>query len=100
MTRRLVVSPEAEADIEEAAQWYLERSRELSSAFSEMVERAVSSVADHPFRYRKIQEEVRRAPLDRFPYQIAYEVFDDEVVIWACTHVRRDPEHWQSRRRR
>jgi hypothetical protein len=63
-----------------------------------MVDRAVSAIEAFPFRFPKIQENVRRAPIEKFPYRLVYEVIEDEVIVLGCRHVRRNPEHWPRRR--
>jgi plasmid stabilization system protein ParE len=44
-----------------------------------------------------VHGEARRAVLRRFPYSVIYAVREDEIVVIACFHGRRDPKRWQDR---
>jgi hypothetical protein len=53
----------------------------------------------HPLRFTAVYKDARAAFLARFPYRITYTADDDETVVVACTHHRRDPEVWMERLR-
>jgi plasmid stabilization system protein ParE len=97
MTRRILFRPEAEAELVEAAKWYEERGKGLGADFLRAVDVAIAAIERHPFAYRKVFGEVRRVLLRRFPYGVIYAVTDDEIVILACMHGRRDPRRWKER---
>ena len=97
MTYRLVIRPEADAELEEAARWYEERSQGLGGEFLALFAKVTDSIRQRPFLFAPILGNARRALLHRFPYSIIYEVFEDEVVILACFHERRDPKEWRRR---
>jgi plasmid stabilization system protein ParE len=82
----------------EAVAWYLERGRGLASDFLEVLDATVARVEDNPFQYQEVHKGIRKALMPRFPYSILFRVTDDEIVILACFHARRDPRRWQSRR--
>jgi len=62
MTHRLIVRPEAEADITAAAVWYDERRPKLGDDFLSEVEVALASAVLNPRQYPRIRRkpEVRR----------------------------------------
>lgn len=41
--------------------------------------------------------DVRRVPVSRFPYHLAYLVGDDDIHVLAIAHDRRRPTYWSSR---
>jgi len=41
--------------------------------------------------------EIRRAKLHRFPYHLFFSVRDEEVVVLAIAHERREPGYWSDR---
>ena len=82
MTRRLVVLPEAEEDIQEAMRWYERRWRGLGAELLGCVEHA---------RYRRIV-------VRRFPYVVFIEVRVQDVEVVAAAHASRAPGFWLARR--
>jgi len=51
----------------------------------------------NPLTYPVVFGSARRATLRRFPYSVIYEPSEDEILIVACIHGRRDPQRWQTR---
>ena len=51
----------------------------------------------HPTLYPVVFGDGRRAVLRRFPYSVIYVVHDNELLIAACIHSRREPSRWQER---
>jgi plasmid stabilization system protein ParE len=97
MTRRLVLEPEAEAEIAQAAGWYEASSREVGIAFLRAVEGVLETIQQNPHQYQVIFRQVRRAPLRRFPYGLMYVASEQEIVVVACIHGRRNPKRWKGR---
>jgi len=95
MNRELIVEPEAEAEIDEAANWYDAQSPGLGADFLRSVGAALAIIQRNPFQYQIVYDEVRRAALRRFPYGLIYSVSDREIIVAACIHGRRDPKSWQ-----
>jgi plasmid stabilization system protein ParE len=98
VSRQLVLRPEAQEEITEAAEWYNTRGRGLAAEFLRALDACIASVLRHPFQYPVVHGEKRRALLHRFPYAVIYTVAEDEVVVLACMHGRRNPKRWQNRR--
>ncbi len=97
MSLRILLRPEAEAELEEAAIWYESRGRGLGSEFLRAVDAAFAAIERNPLAYPLVTRAARRALLRRFPYGVIYTVSDDEILIVACMHCRRDPKRWQKR---
>jgi len=97
VTHRVDLTPEAEADIAEAYEWYAERSVELGADFLDRLNERIATIATHPEGYQLVHRTVRRALLRRFPYCLYYVVESDRVVVVGCFHARRDPRKWQLR---
>jgi plasmid stabilization system protein ParE len=94
---RLVIWPEAESEVAEAAQWYESQQRGLGHEFLRAFRAATAVLRRTPLHYQVAAEQIRRILLRRFPYAVFYEVHGPEVVILACLHSARDPEEWQRR---
>lgn len=95
--RSLIVRPEAEADIDDAAAYYAEREVSLALRFVDEVDRVMSVIRAHPRQFPLFDEPARRALLHRFPFGVYFEAFDDRVVVLAVLHLRRHPEEWKDR---
>lgn len=105
MTPRLVVRPEAEADIDEAYAWYEDRVTGLGDQFLDAVGESIGHVREAPQRFPIVLRDadliIRRALVDRFPFGVFFiwgEETGDTSVI-ACMHARRDPRSWRRRAR-
>ena len=98
MTHRLIIRPEAEAELTEASRWYEEQAPGLGERFLDSVGACLASSQDNPMLYPVIHEDVRRSLTRRFPYCVFYLVRHDTVVVLAFLHASRNPEHWQRRR--
>ena len=94
----LLLRNEAAADLVEAVEWYDARRGGLGGDFLTAVRAALTTIEDSPERFPIVRDEVRRAPLRRFPYAVFYVAEPDRTVVIACMHFRRDPHRWQSRR--
>jgi toxin ParE1/3/4 len=92
-----VISPEAEADLEEAKAWYDRQRTGLGDEFMLCVEDALDRVLRMPLATAPIFEDVRRVLVRRFPYGVYYKVDADLIVVIAVYHTRRNPRGWQER---
>jgi hypothetical protein len=56
-------------------------------------------MSKHPESFARVQghPEIRRAPLERFPYRLIYAVGEDELFVLAIAHERRRPGYWGDR---
>jgi len=94
---RVVLHPEAGAELQAAALWYEERQAGLGDAFLDEFERTLRRVAAAPGRWRQIRGENRKLNFGRFPYALVYSVGADALYIKAVMHLHRRPFHWSSR---
>ena len=98
MTPRLVFRRQAEAELLDARDWYDDQRTELGGIFATEVDRALRGIVEAPLAYPRVQGEMRRALVRRFPYAIYFQTMPDEIVVLAVIHGRRHPRRWQSRR--
>ncbi|HUE97218.1 MAG TPA: type II toxin-antitoxin system RelE/ParE family toxin [Longimicrobiaceae bacterium] len=96
MTRELVVRPQAEAELDEAAAWYAERSRGLGAEFVRVVDAALAAIRRNSLQFPLVHGRVRRAVIRRFPYAVLFTESEEEIVVLSIFHSRRDPKRWQS----
>ncbi len=90
---------EAEQELESAAIFYEQRRDGLGKAFLNGVDDAIGRMRDAPRRFRlapNIPQElgVRRIVLAKFPYSLAYLIFENEIRVLAVAHASRRPGYW------
>ena len=98
MTPRLVLRPQAEAELLDARDWYEDQRHGLGGAFAVEVARALTGIVQAPLAYPRVHAEMRRPIVRRFPYAIYFYAAPDEVVVVPVLHGRRHPRRRQSRR--
>ncbi len=99
MSLPVVFRPPAEAELEEAQGWYEERTRGLGQEFVTCVQATIEVVSRNPEQFQRVDGEVRRALVRRFPYAVLYLADPESVAIIAVFHTSRDPVGWQGRAR-
>ena len=92
--RPLRFRPEAEADIAEACAWYDAQQPGLGADFEADVDHILCLIRLYPRMYPLVKRNTRRALLGKFPYLLFYRVLNDEILVVACIHPKRDPKHW------
>ena len=97
MSRSLRLSRSAERDIEEARRWYAEEAPHMEMALGEEIDATLQRIADHSKLYQRVEGEVRRAVLRRFPFSVFYREVSDWIEIVSVVHQARDPRTWQER---
>ena len=94
---RLTVRPEAELDIEEQYTTYESKRAGLGQDFILCVEEALDKLLRNPLIYRKFHKDLRRVPIRRFPFRVMYVVREQQIIVTAVFHVRKDPTIWDAR---
>ena len=88
--RRLIIRPRAEADLQEAKQWYDRQRPGLGNQFLDAVEDALEELQEHPERHPFYYRDFRRLLMRRFPYRLFYRIEGDQVKVFRILHVKRD----------
>lgn len=102
MTAQVRLLDEAVAELEDASRWYEEQLPGLGLVFLAAVDRTIDRGSRWPLTGSLIDElddvlEVRRMPVDRFPYYLAYISTDRGLTVLAVAHERRRPRYWSGR---
>lgn len=95
--------PEASSELSDAVLWYEDRRAGLGVAFLAAVDVTLESISRWPRAGARVEGltehlDVRRAPVARYPYHVAYLATDDEVLVLAIAHERRRPAYWSDGR--
>ena len=89
--------PDADIELEEAVLFYEKRSEGLGENLLEDFERTIERIVSNPCRYRRIKGNIHQLGLQRFPFNIVYEIHKNDIYILAVAHVRRRPFYWSQR---
>jgi plasmid stabilization system protein ParE len=95
----MIIRPAATADIQEAYSWYEARREGLGQEFRDAVDAALLLVAAAPRAFPILHRDTRRVLLKRFPYGLFYRfIGEQQVIVVACMHAKRNPRQWRGRR--
>jgi hypothetical protein len=100
MIRRLVIEPEAELELDEAAERYEGTVPGLGLEFLSEMRHRTNDVREAPDRYPPFGgvPGVRCAhAVERFPHLVVYLTLDETVHVLAYMHPRRRPDYWVRR---
>jgi len=99
MNRRLIVRPEAEADLSDATAWYDSRESDLGLGLLSEVRSAIARALKHPESFTRVRRNptVRRVLTRRFPYRVFFVDRPDAVVVFAVLHAAQHDRVWKHR---
>jgi plasmid stabilization system protein ParE len=95
--RKVTFHEDANAEMNDAAQYYEERAFGIGLSFLDAVEDAIDKVLGDPEAYQLVGDEVRHKLLMRFPYSVLYVIEADRIRVVAVAHQKRRPGYWSYR---
>ena len=87
----------AQSEVDDAVAWYDPQLRSLGTQFLDDFDRAVRRIVAYPLASTKIEEDLRRCLLSKFPYGIIYGLDSDTIIVIAVAHLHREPRYWIDR---
>jgi len=87
----------ARQELDDAVAWYDGQAAGLGREFLDELDRAVRRAAAFPMSCPKIEPDMRRCLLARFPYGVIFGVDGQTLVIVAVAHLHREPRYWVDR---
>jgi plasmid stabilization system protein ParE len=97
MVAKLIFTPEAREDLDEAYGWYERQRMGLGEDFLSRVDACVQAIRRNPEMHSAVHLQYRRALVRRFPYAVFYEYLGDSVIIYGVFHSSRDSAKWRDR---
>ncbi|MEN9866071.1 MAG: hypothetical protein RL748_1661 [Pseudomonadota bacterium] len=91
MSFQIIFKPLAQEEIAEAHQWYQQAHIDMGDAFLAELERVSHFIENNPRLYACVEDEIRRANFNRFPYSLFYVIDGQTVNILSCFHQHRRP---------
>lgn len=95
--REIIVRREAKLEVQEAFQFYQEKSLGLGFEFMRSLDAALQTIKRNPHAGQKIYKDARRVLLRKFPYAVFYLVEENKIVVIACFHQKRSEIDWLRR---
>ena len=95
MAYKIIVSPRAQKEIENAIDYYALYSTDAPSNFIAILKEAYAALSINPFSNRVRYKNIRAMKLAKFPYLLYYDinVVQNKVNLLACFHNKRDPNN-------
>lgn len=97
MSLPVVLTPEADADYNEAYDWYEAGTPGAGDRFAARVQDVYDVIAANPRLGRRVLQDVRKATVTKFPYVVLYIPEATRITVISVFHTSRDPSVWQDR---
>jgi len=89
--------PEAEQELNAAADWYEAQQTGLGADFSHEVRLTLRRAISMPTAWPNVAPGIRRVLTHRFPYGVLYAHRQDVLHVLAVMNLRREPDYWNHR---
>ena len=97
MNLPVILSRLAQAEFDDAADWYEQQKAGQGMAFTYAVLQVLVGLGSRPEAHSEVNENVREALVTRHPYAVCYRPEPAQVTVLAVFHTSRDPAEWQGR---
>lgn len=87
---KLTIKPAFFDALDEAYNWYEDASVGLGERLLKEIDTCFKKLEQNPLFYSIYKDSYRRFHLERFPYQVLYEVIESEVIIYVMFHTRQN----------
>lgn len=93
----MIFHPEAQREFREAAIYYERQQSGLGERFADAIESGFREIQRSPFTWRRIRGDIRRFLVKTFPYGIVYACIEQQILVLAVMHLKREPDYWLGR---
>jgi hypothetical protein len=87
----------AQQELDETVEYYNTELQGLGDQFLLEVLSSLGRIKQFPEAWHSFTQNSRRCQTRRFPYGIAYQILDSEILIIALAHLHRRPGYWLDR---
>jgi plasmid stabilization system protein ParE len=91
------VHPDAEAEIDQAFEWYWARSESAALGFDAELREAFGTLRRSPQICAPFLRDTHRVMLHRYPYFVVFRELPRKIQIIAVAHAKRRPGYWSNR---
>ena len=97
MSLPIVLDPEAQAEFDEAYDFYEGRRSCLGELFADAVQAILDRIGQMPHIHQIVVQDIRRAVVRGYPYCVYYREELTLVRVLSVFHSKRDPAIWKAR---
>jgi len=87
----------AKLEFHDAISYYEMEQKGLGRKFELDIKYSINRIKRFPNAYVKIQDEIRKCVLHKFPFNIVYSIEENHIIIIAIAHHHRIPDYWVDR---
>jgi len=91
MAYKLEIRPLATMEVLEAYDWYELQREGLGVEFLDELGTFYTGILRNPTSYGFYDKAVRQGKMNRFPYLVVFEIFDESVVVYSVFMSKQDP---------
>jgi toxin ParE1/3/4 len=95
--RRFILLPLARTDLRTAARYYESQRQSFGRKFLQDFHQTIARVLEHPLAAPVVYQNARKAKLEDFHHDVFYLLEQEDVIVFAVMHQRRDPDSWKKR---
>jgi len=89
---RVRLHPKAEEDLTKILNYYYEIDEKLETKFLKYLEFGFDKIVKFPNLYPYENEVVQKVIVEKFPYIILYEQYEEIIMVLAIFHTKREPK--------
>ena len=90
----------AEQEFIEAVDYYNDQCSGLGYEFAAEITNTLERISTFPKAWPQISPLTRRCITNKFPFGVIYQLRNDDILIVAIMHMKRNPIHWIERMER
>jgi hypothetical protein len=91
MAYKLIVKPEADFEMFEAINWYVDKDMNLGLRFASELKSTLHYIKLQPENFQKKYRNIRICFTKTFPYGIHYIIEENTIYVLAILHTSRNP---------
>jgi mRNA-degrading endonuclease RelE of RelBE toxin-antitoxin system len=84
-------------EFDQAIEWYGLQSKDLGERFKKTVIKQIDKIQKNPSWYLVEADNIYKAYIPKFPFKILYTIDKSVIIVWAISHMHREPWYWQER---
>ena len=92
MQYKIEIRPLATIEILEAYDWYELQKENLGSDFLNELENFYNRLLRNPKIFSYYDKPIREGKLNRFPYTVVYEIFENVIVVYSVFMAKQHPD--------